>query len=70
MDPSKMYNPLLDLPDHHPAHHRQLHPEHHHGPFLKKKRKLKLNLQPVAAIQAWRQRFIDRWMEVTSSCSL
>ncbi|XP_070505106.1 protein jim lovell isoform X2 [Chironomus tepperi] len=34
MDPSKMYNPLMDLPDHHPA-HRQLHPDHQ--PFLKKK---------------------------------
>lgn len=32
-----MYNPLMDLPDHHPAHHRSLHPDHQ--PFLKKKRK-------------------------------
>lgn len=34
MDPSKMYNPLMDLPEHHPA-HRSLHPDHQ--PFLKKK---------------------------------
>lgn len=37
MDPTKMYNPLMDLPDH-PAHHRQLHPDH--PSFLKKKREL------------------------------
>ena len=37
MDPSKMYNPLMEMPDHH--HHRNLHPDHHHQPFLKKKRK-------------------------------
>lgn len=35
MDPTKMYNPLMDLPDHHPAHHRQLHPDH--PSFMKKK---------------------------------
>lgn len=36
-----MYNPLMDLPEHHPAHHRSLHPDHQ--PFLKKKRKLSIN---------------------------
>lgn len=41
MDPSKMYNPLMDLPDHHPAHHRSLHPDHQ--PFLKKKCELNVN---------------------------
>lgn len=35
MDPSKLYNPLMEMPD-----PRSMHP-HPHGPFLKKKSKCK-----------------------------
>jgi hypothetical protein len=38
MDPSKMYSPLMDLPDHH-HHHGHRGGGHPDGPFLKKKRK-------------------------------
>lgn len=35
MDPGKLYNPLMEMPD-----PRQMHP-HPHGPYLKKKNKCK-----------------------------
>lgn len=40
IDPSKMYNPLLDLPD-----PRSMHPDH--TPFLKKKREYLRRLNPL-----------------------